>query len=49
MARTTPAQKPLGEQSTIFRSGLAAEEIVIFSVLGSESARAGGGERSNSS
>jgi hypothetical protein len=23
IARTTPAQKPLGEQSTIFRGGLA--------------------------
>src|SRR5215467_9625413 len=48
MARTTPAQKPRGEQSTILRSGLAAEETVILSDLGGESALAGGGETANS-
>src|SRR5664279_5255078 len=34
MARTTPAQKPRGEQSTIFRSGLAGTAAVMEAISG---------------
>src|SRR3954447_23716060 len=42
MARTTPAQKPRGEQSTILRSGLRSELADIGAVSGTESPPAGG-------
>src|SRR5882757_7226063 len=41
MARTTPAQKPRGEQSTIFRSGLAD----IGAISGPNHPSPAGGER----
>src|SRR5215471_13739064 len=43
IARTTPAQKPRGEQSTIFRSGLAA----IGAILGPKHPLPTGRDRSN--
>src|SRR5258708_5819766 len=42
IARTTPAQKPRGEQSTIFRSGLAC--IGAISDLVTPRRRAGNGQ-----
>src|SRR6187549_3617516 len=46
MARTTPAQKPRGEQSTIFRSGLAdAEKEDIRGSRGPNHPQPAGGER----
>src|SRR5882757_1595550 len=49
MARTTPAQKPRGEQSTIFRSGLAdADKEDIGCSRGAESPPAGGRGTANS-
>jgi hypothetical protein len=44
MARTTPAQKPRGEQSTILRSGLAG----MGRYLRTESPLAGGQGTANS-
>src|SRR5215218_1851015 len=46
MARTTPAQKPRGEQSTIFRSGLAdADKEDIGGSRGPNHPQPAGGER----
>src|SRR5450631_5156 len=45
IARTTPAQKPRGEHSTIFKSGLAGTEAVMGD-LGTESPHTGGQGRS---
>src|SRR5258708_4639103 len=45
MARTTPAQKPRGEQSTILKSGFGSGLADIGAFSGTESPLPPGGER----